>query len=331
MNRRLARLIPFAVLVLGLADSFPTLAHQDKPRSELQNPIPASDGPPKTLTNSIGMRFVTIPAGEFLMGTADNDNEVELEPEKPQHRVKISKPFYLGVTEVTRGQFRRFVDAEAYRTEMERALAPGGWLHDHKFTNEQYITWLNPEFEQSDDHPVVNVTWNDAVAFVAWLSRREGKTYRLPTEAEWEYACRARTTTRYQSGDDSESVLAVGNVGDASHARRFPFKGIAWPAAGSDGFVFTAPVGRFKPNAWGLFDMHGNVWEWCSDGYKSDSYKESTGIDPSGPSEAHLGVMRGGSWLNSPRYCRSATRGTFRRNNRSSDLGFRLALVQSVR
>ena len=111
---------------------------------------------------------------------------------------------------------------------------------------------------------MVNVSWNDAVAFCEWLSRQEGQTYRLPTEAEWEYACRAGTTTRYCSGDDAETLAAVANVADATAKAKFP----DWATiAARDGYVFTAPVGRFRANAWGLHDMHGNVWEWCSDGY----------------------------------------------------------------
>ena len=175
---------------------------------------------------------------------------------------------------------------------------------------------------------MVNVSWNDAVAFADWLSRKEGVTYRLPTEAEWEYACRAGTTTRYSSGDDPEGLAAVANIADGTAKAKYP----DWTTiAAQDGFVYTAPVGRYNPNAWGLFDMHGNVWEWCSDGYAADYYKRSPVDDPPGPDGASYRVIRGGGWNIEPRYARSANRDGSAPGDRDSDLGFRLARVQSVR
>ncbi len=175
-----------------------------------ESPTPASPGtapgtdPPKPITNSIGMKLVLIPAGTFLMGSPDEDKDARGD-ETPPHPVRITRPFYLGATEVTRGQFRRFVDDAGYQTEAEKDGKGGlGWNEEtKKFEQNPRYTWQNPGFEQTDEHPVVNVTWNDAVAFAQWLSRKEGKTYRLPTEAEWEYACRAGTTTRFSNGDDA--------------------------------------------------------------------------------------------------------------------------------
>ncbi len=243
--------------------------------------------PPGQITNSIGMNLVLIPAGEFRMGSPDSDKDASND-EKRQHQVRITRPFYLGTTEVTRGQFRRFVDEAGYKTTAE---------------------WQGTSPEQTDEHPVVNASWNDAVAFAAWMSRKEGQTYRLPTEAEWEYACRAGTTTRYSSGDDPKGLAAVGNIGG---------KG-------------TVPVGRYNPNAWGLFDTHGNVWEWCSDGYAPDYYKRSPMDDPPGADGALLRVIRGGGWDGGPRYARSAYRRGSAPAARDRGLGFRLARVQSVR
>ena len=128
---------------------------------------------------------------------------------------------------------------------------------------------------------MVNVSWNDAVAFCKWLSKKEGKTYRLPTEAEWEYACRAGTTTRYYSGDDPETLAKVGNVADAALKAKFP--DWKYTIKANDGYVFTAPVGKFKPNAFGLYDMHGNAWQWCADWYGADYYATSPLDDPTGP------------------------------------------------
>jgi len=278
------------------------------------------------ITNSVGMKLALINPGEFLMGSPDTDKGAE-DDEKPQHRVRITRPFYLGVHEVTRGQFRRFVDDSGYQTEAEKDGKGGwGWNEDaEKLEQNPRYTWLNPGFEQTDLHPVVNVSWNDAVAFAEWLGKKEGKTYRLPTEAEWEYACRAGTTTRYFPGDDAEGLAEVGNVADGTSREKYP----GWNAiAARDGFVYTAPVGRYRPNAWGLHDMHGNVWEWCWDWYGGDFYKASRVDDPAGPLGAADRVIRGGSWSNFPRDCRSAYRYRSTPVYRSHTLGFRLALVQ---
>ena len=145
---------------------------------------------------------------------------------------------------------------------------------------------------------MVNVSWNDAVAFCKWLSRKEGKTYRLPTEAEWEYACRAGTTTRYYSGDDPETLAKVGNVADAAVKAKFPDWKFTIKA--NDGYVFTAPVGKFKPNAFGLYDMHGNAWQWCADWYGPEYYAKSLADDPTGPASGNGRVLRGGSWYYRP-------------------------------
>ena len=310
---------------------------------------PSSIGRPgpdaKEITNSLGMKLIRIEPGEFEMGSPDTDKDAE-DDEKPQHRVRITRPFYLGTTEVTVGQFRRVMESAGYRTEAERD-GKGSWGWDEQakaFKQDPKYTWRSPGFTQTDEHPVVNVSWNDAIAFCNMLSEREGLRpyyrlgageqsggdgYRLPTEAEWEYACRAGTTTCYTSGDDPEALAKVGNIADGTAKAKFPEW--IWAIAGEDGYVFTAPVGRFRANSWGLHDMHGNVWEWCGDGYKADYYKESPGADPVGPPQAAGRVVRGGSWSRSPRVCRSANRSWYAPGNRSSDLGFRVARVQSGR
>lgn len=301
--------------------------------------------PPKTLTNTVGMKLVLIPAGEFLMGSPDSDKDAEGD-EKPQHRVKISQPFYLGGTEVTVGQFGRVVESAGYRTEAETDGQGGwGWNEQAKRLEgrDPKYSWRFTGFEQTDEHPVVNVTWNDAIAFCNELSKLErlkpyyrfgagepsgGDGYRLPTEAEWDYACRAGTTTRYASGDDPETLAAVGNVADGTAKAKFP----DWTTiAARDGYVFTAPVGRFRPNAFGLYDMHGNVWEWCWDWYDSRYYSQSPDADPAGPSQAAFRVIRGEGWDFNPRDVRSAGRLRVTPVNRGSDLGFRVARVQSGR
>jgi formylglycine-generating enzyme required for sulfatase activity len=217
-------------------DATPPGSSAPEPRRDRTSAVP-----PGQITNSIGMELVLIPAGEYLMGSPEGDKDA-LDREHPQHRVRITRPFYLSATEVTRGQFRRFVDETAYRTEAERDGKGGyGWNEEKKtFEQNRRYNWQSPGLEQTDDHPVVNLSWNDAVAFCEWLSRKEGVTYRLPTEAEWEYACRAGTTTRYSFGDDEASLGEF-----------------AWFEGNSN--RATHPVGQKSRNHWGLHDMYGNV------------------------------------------------------------------------
>jgi len=284
--------------------------------------ISQSLGLAKEITNSIGMKLVLIPAGEFMMGSPEG--EEGRNADEQQHRVRITKPFYLGVHEVTLGQFMKFYHQANYKTEAERD-GKGGFGHtddgkEWKISPE-FVAW-NTGFPQTMDHPAVNVSWNDAVAFCQWLSRKEGKTYRLPTEAEWEYACRAGTTTRYYVGDDTEALVRVGNVADATAKAKFS----DWKTVSSnDGYVFTAPVGRFQPNAFGLYDLHGNVWEWCSDWYGSGYYEESPADDPTGPRSGEFRVMRGGSGWFDPRTTGSAIRYHGAPAYRGYHIGFRVA------
>jgi len=298
-------------------------------------------GIPVEITNSIGMKLVLIPAGEFSMGTSkvEIDRLMQLYPDErrewfeseyPPHRVRISKPFCLGVYEVTVGQFRRFVEATDYKTEPEKDGMGGiGW---NKSTGEfegpdPKHTWRDTGFKQNDDHPVVNVTWNDAKAFCEWLSKTEDGTYRLPTEGEWEYACRAGTTTQYYCGDDPERLSQVGNVADATAKEELTNYPDFEYISSRDGHVFTAPAGRFQPNPFGLYDMHGNVWEWCQDWCSDRYYANSPPTDPQGPSQASNRVFRGGGWWDAAGFCRAALRGRVVPEFRYYDLGFRVAAL----
>jgi formylglycine-generating enzyme required for sulfatase activity len=303
--------------------------------------VPKPD-PTKQITNSIGMKLTLIPSGEFMMGSGESAEATAeffkknysmdrltadaFKDERPQHRVRVTKSFYMGTYHVTRGQFQQFVADRRYMTDAENKNNPGafGWNPDTKKSefNEKY-SWRNAGFEQTDEHPVVNVSWNDAVEYCKWLSKKEGKTYRLPTEAEWEFACRAGTTTRYYSGDDPEMLAQVGNVADATARATFPVW--EWTIKASDGYVFTSPVGKFKPNGYGLYDMHGNAWQWCADWHGADYYAKSPVDDPSGADSGSDRVLRGGSWNGRPFNSQSAERLGFPPDVRDYSIGFRVA------
>jgi formylglycine-generating enzyme required for sulfatase activity len=311
-------LLLVSVTVCGLLAMFPAQAG-GKGASAKQLVVDLGGG--------VKIDMVQIPAGKFLMGSP-KDEALRYDSEGPQHEVTLTKAFYLGKFEVTRGQFRKFVDTKGYQTDAEKD-GKGGWGYDaetKKFAQKPEYTWRNPGFAQTDAHPVLNVSWNDAKAYCAWLSAKEGKTFRLPTEAEWEYAARAGTKTRYHTGDADASLEGYANVADARAKKIFP----DWTTfAFDDEFPFTAPVGQFKANGFGLHDMIGNAWEWCEDGSDTKAYQRGDCKDPL-VAEGASRVLRGGSWGSSPGFCRSASRYAYEPANRNRDIGFRLAL-QSVR
>ncbi len=261
------------------------LSEADRKFVEQQsNGKPASAGPPKELTVELGkgvkLEMVLIPAGEFMMGSPDSDDD-GLKPEKPQHRVRISKPFYLGKYEVTQEQWQSLVER-------------------------------NPSELKSPQNPVEHVSWEDCQVYLARLNEKLGGKYGkfgLPTEAQWEYACRAGSTTRWSFGP-SDLVLD-------EHA---------WYSSNSDDT--THPVGQKKPNAWGLYDMEGNVWEWCADWYGEDYYGRSPRKDPTGPSSGRGRVVRGGSINNIASNVRSARRLLSRPTNRFNNDGFRVMMTR---
>jgi formylglycine-generating enzyme required for sulfatase activity len=257
------RLLACLLLAIPLAALAVLAWAQDKPR------------PKEPITNSLKMRLVLIPAGKFMMGSPET--EKGRHPSEKQREVEIKEPFFLGIHEVRVGDFRAFVDDAGYKTEAEKAG--------------EKETWKNAIADQTDDHPVVRVSWNDAQAFCDWLSKKEDKKYRLPSDAEWEYACRAGTKTRFHNGDDDDAGLKeVANVGCYT----------------------TMPVGSLKPNAFGLYDMHGNVYEWCQDLFEKGGKER---------------VIRGGSWewCDSRSSCRSAARSLREPSQRHGYLGFRVA------
>lgn len=299
--------------------------------------------------NSLGMSMVLVPAGEFTMGNElpaahmarlfpghEAQRLSDLKDEAPAHHVRITRAFYMGQYEVTVGQFRRFLQASGHVPESV-ADATGGYGYNASYVaslgatgdafegRDPRYSWQNPGFKQTDDHPVVNVSWNDAVAMATWLSQQEGRRYRLPTEAEWEYACRGGTPTQFNSGDAPSSLKDSANVFDQDAAGNWP-KWQAFATSARDGYPFTAPVGQFKANAFGLHDMHGNVWEWVSDWYDDQYYAKSPVNDPQGPADGNVKVRRGGSWHTWPLYARSAYRNWNSTSTRYTLVGFRLVM-----
>ena len=263
------------------------------------------------------LAMVLIPPGEFWMGSseqqirqllADDDNPKGLGPvvsdtirsESPLHRVRITRPFYLGVYEVTVGQFGAFVEDSGHETDQE--------IRDKKKKH----AWKDPSLEQTSEHPVVCVSWNDAVAFCRWLSGKGGGIYRLPTEAEWEYCCRAGSTTHWCFGDDEAELTQ-------------------WAWYGTKPRAGTHPVGLKLPNRFGLFDVHGNVMEWCSD-WRSDSYYDKSPInDPTGPAEGARHVVRGGDYSGHAWRTRSAYRSiNLEKLIARRDIGFRIVCDVTV-
>lgn len=271
--------------------------------------------------------MVQIPPGSFQMGTnATGIGWLEKNGLRPVHSVAITRPFLMQKTHVTVAQFRAFVEDTNYKTEAEHGVGARVYNGDDWVSKEK-VNWRNPGFEhlefnswdwvykddlirsdpslvQGDSWPVVCVSWNDAQAFIQWLNAKGGGvTFRLPTEAEWEYACRAGTT-----GETYGSLDAI-----------------AWYIPNSSGHTY--PVGQKQPNAFGLFDMLGNAWQWCQDKYGKDYYANSPSQDPQGPNDGEERVERGASSMNGERTVRAAARDHDEPTHRRNNLGFRVVAV----
>ncbi len=276
--------------------------------------------------------MVVIPAGSFAMGAPPGEEEREGVPETfrgfsaPQLRVTIGRSFSMGKYEVTRGEYAAFVQAT------NRATGDSCYAYNSegKWAQQSGRNWRNPGFAQSDRDPVVCVSWDDAHAYTKWLSSVTGKNYHLPSEAEWEYAARAGSAAARFWGDSREGACFYGNFADLTAA-----SALNWEKTTqliffcADGFTYTAPVGSFRANALGVYDMLGNAWEWGGDCWTenltdalADGVYRGT---PAHPGDCSKPVARGGSWDSYPRDARSAFRGRGISGNRFSDLGFRIA------
>jgi len=282
-------------------------------------PIPATSQPGQVFRDRLrdgseGPALVVIGAGEFWMGSPEG--EEGRDGDERRHRVEIRRAFALGQTEVTVREFRRFVDASGYQTDAEKEGKGCYVWKDSKWQLAAGLNWRNPGFKQGDDHPVVCVSGNDALAYVKWLSQQTGQNYRLPSEAEWEYAARAGTTGARYWGEDPNRACGYANVADQT---------LGWTLMHEcrDGYSHTAPVGTFQANAWKLNDMLGNVWEWTCSAYAEEydgSESRCADQETTGPL-----AVRGGAWNNSPAWVRSASRNRSTPALRSNARGFRLA------
>ena len=304
---------------------------------------------PEIHENTLGMQFVRVPAGEFTMGSNATSDDLarhypryererldKIDDERPAHRVRITRDFWLGRHEVTVGQFRRFVAQSGYVPE-SIADGTGGYGYNPDYDPDKtergdafegrspQYSWTNPGWPQRDDEPVVNITYADAVALARWLSTREGRRYRLPSEAEWEYACRAGADTLYSNGDDPNRLAEVANTFDLDAAPHWP-RFAEWALPVHDGHAFTSPVGSHAPNAFGLHDMQGNVWEWVDDWYGADTYATSPRDDPRGPASGIRKLRRGGAWHSWSLYARCGFRNWNKPDSRYTLLGMRLLL-----
>ncbi len=255
--------------------------------------------------------LVVIPPGQFLMGSPPGEDG-RFRQEGPQRTVVIARAFALGRTEITRGQWERFAADTGYATGTGCFVWNGG-----RMAPDPAASWRHPGYAQGDDHPVVCINRDDAQAYARWLGRKTGKTYRLPSEEEWEYAARAGTQTSRHWSDAPGDACTYANVADATGAAVHP-SWIAHPCA--DGYVNTAPAGSLRANRFGLHDMAGNVWEW-TDGCWSETLGENA--DGKGR-DCGQRVLRGGSWLSMPAFARSATRHRLDHELRFSEIGFRL-------
>ena len=240
---------------------------------------------PARITNSVGMELALIPAGTFMMGSPES--EPGHAAKELLHKITFSHPFYMSVTEVTQAQY-------------------------------EAVMGKNPSKFRGDRYPVENVSWYDAAEFCRKLSEKEGKTYHLPTEAQWEYACRAGTTTPFSFGNTI-------NTDQVNYHGKYVYgKGKPGRFRGR-----TVAADAMPPNQWGLIGMHGNVQEWCADWYDQDYYEKSPSVDPPGPASGRLRVLRGGNYVSYPVYCRSAHRFSGSPGHKFMTIGFRVVLELS--
>lgn len=266
--------------------------------------------------------MIVVPAGDFLMGSSEAETQREARApaqaasERPQHREALPRPPAIGRYLITVAQFDRFVRATGRDMAKGCTVDDGGiWLFEPR------RSYRDPAFPQTRAHPAVCVTWDDAKAYAAWLSTATGHAYRLLHETEFEYAARGGTTTARWWGDSPDGLCRYANGADRSFYRAFPGDPKVNRAC-DDGYAGTSPVGHYRPNPFGLYDMLGDAWEWTADCFREDY---TLAAEPPPDGECSRRAIRGGSWHNYPNVLRAANRFWLSPDNRSSSIGFRLA------
>ena len=290
-----------AILCIILVSSLTTVhAENQIPSSKLKN-------------------MILIKGGCFRMGDIFRDLPSS---EKPVHEVCVDG-FYIGKYEVTVGEFRKFADETGYRTEAEIQDGCHSWIGDGREAKIKDHSWRNTGFYQTDRDPVVCVSWNDVHAYIQWLNKKDGTHHRLLTEAEWEYAARSGGKEyQYSWGNGMPS----GNIADESVKAVFP--GLSIWEGYRDGYAFTAPVGSFRPNDLGIYDMSGNAYEWVADWQEDGFYANSPRYNPKGPDKGKYKILRGGAWDLQPDTARTTSRYWNEAGARAVCMGFRLAHPQ---
>lgn len=310
-----------------------------------KNQVPTSTAIPRVSERSFvdpltRLRFVLVPAGSFSMGSQFAQTQPEavrrwFVDEAPERRVSISQDFWLASTETTVAAFRRFINETGYVTTAEHS---GQSLGSYQITTDKQggqsgqwtmgpnLSWRNPGWITNDDHPVTHVSWQDAVAFVQWLRDKTRAPFRLPTEAEWEYAAGGPDHTIYSWGNDEPTTGKEGNIADVRFYEAYPLWKYPVLRTVDDRHVHTAPVGSYPSNGFGLHDMTGNVWEWCADRYSDSYYANAPNIDPIGPTDGAERVHRGGGFDWELPYLRVAKRRRGAEGFTAANIGFRLAL-----
>lgn len=294
---------------------------RDRWGNEVTRQIHSRTGYPLEIRHrKTGLHLVYIPAGSFQMGSDSGRPE-----ESPVHRVTIAKPFYAGKYEVTVAQFRQFAEATNYQTDAERE-GSGYVCVDGRWQQRKDASWRNPHFEQTDAHPVALVTLHDAQVYGQWLNDVSEAQFRVPTEAQWEYVARAGLKAKWFWGGAEGEIARYGNTNDESARAKVASRE---RINASDGHAQASPVGQFQPNPLGVYDVVGNVWEWCQDVYHPDYYRASPEADPvnlpkpdTSLRRRDLRVMRGGSWAAGPGLARHTYRG--RLDHAAADVGSRV-------
>ncbi|MEN8220895.1 MAG: formylglycine-generating enzyme family protein [Pseudomonadota bacterium] len=310
-------IVPLALLALTACGS----------NSHCNKELPDDEGSQNKLTpgetfrdrladGSLGPQMIWIPAGSYRMGDIQGCGRKE---EQPVHHVSVER-FAIGKYELTLGEFKKFVEATGYKTDAEKEGSCYSYSKGWRLIKD--INWREPKFSQSDQHPAVCMSFNDGKAYTKWLSEQTGQQYRLPTEAEWEYAARAGSQTTRYWGNDSNKACNYANVADKTAKQKYP----EWETHNcTDTYIYTSPAGKFKPNQLGLYDILGNVWEWTCSEYKN---KYGSG------QEQHCQInidknkqisIRGTAWFYGPTRMRIAARSKAKPNQRYVDVGLRIA------